>query len=77
MLDEYAIRFFALIQQSKQIDAEKAIENIVIASSPHIKDRDRRELISSLEKEARDIIDIATEEDSGAGLARLKRIFGK
>ena len=47
---------------------------VVIASAPHMKDSARLELLSGLQDEARDIMDVL-QENTDEGLEKLKRIF--
>lgn len=57
MLEEYALRFYALIEQSLKLDAMDWRQRMTIASSPYMEDSSRQEVAKNYEKQSHDIIE--------------------
>ncbi|PIW95319.1 MAG: hypothetical protein COZ85_00600 [Candidatus Moranbacteria bacterium CG_4_8_14_3_um_filter_34_16] len=76
VLDEYAIRFFYLLDDMYKIKAEEQ-EAISMASAyPYMKKEDARTYMSNLSRAKRDIIDIGRNNDNYDGLTALKKSLG-
>jgi len=77
VLNEYAIVFYSLLNQSLQIDAIEQFKQIEAASYPFMEKADRQNILSGLERQSSDIIELLDQENTAEGLTRLKKIFGQ
>lgn len=79
VLNEYAITFFALLNQGYRLRHEHYLMMCNIISFPHIEDdKARRQFIAQLEwaiKEPGDILN--NEDDEDNGIEQVKQLFGK
>lgn len=48
-MDEYAIVFFLLVKRSREIDSSNMLDDIIVVSSPMMKDAERKRLIRKIE----------------------------
>ena len=79
MMNEYAIRIYALINQSLILDARSRQEDILIASAPFAKKSDQRTIKNMYQRMGEDFVEkFLLDKDSGheAGMSKLKRLFG-
>ena len=73
MLDEYALRFYAFLEQSLKLDAMEWRESAMAASVPYMDEGNRNEILKSYENQSHDMIEDIREAKSatGEGLGEL------
>lgn len=71
-MEEYAVRFFVLLNHAYKIEAQEVKHLAVASMLPWISDSKRREIISSLDLMTSDILDIGLDDDDYSGLEKLK-----
>ena len=74
-MDEYAIRFFALLAMAYKMNATHLKEMALAAGLYQFKDDDRRSILASLDAQERDIVEMLAEESNYEGLETLKGIL--
>jgi hypothetical protein len=75
-LDEYAVRFYLLLDYVLKITAEEQYQRIVVAMAPHLKKEERTKIINSYLDIASDK-DVVTSDIIGRDRERLKRLLSQ
>ena len=57
MLDEYALRFYALLEQSLKLDAMDWKEAAMASSYPYMEESARQEIMDNYDKQGRDFLE--------------------
>ena len=78
MLDEYAIRFYALLEQAFRLEAMERLEHIGIISVPHMEKTERQMLINRFLDASSDILEtgLGNNDTTTDGISKLKKEFG-
>lgn len=76
MLDEYALRFYALLEQSIRLDASDWIESVYASAITAMSDDTRKELMDSYDNARRDIIEVIRDaQNNEDGVSQMREQF--
>lgn len=75
MLDEYALRFYALLEQSIKLDAGEWLQYAVVYSIPQMEEVDKKQAIEKYEKAIYDIVEDVRNSKNADKTGKLKELF--
>jgi hypothetical protein len=70
-MSEYAIRFYLLLDHAVRLQAQESYQALIAASFPHLKDRDRKDLMKKYLKLIDGVDDVDVQKDR----ERLRRLM--
>jgi hypothetical protein len=76
-LEENASVFFTLLNESYRINANERLEDITVASVPHMERDTADRVLRNYREVARDVIELTEEDDNFDDLSKLKEAFGQ
>jgi hypothetical protein len=77
MLEEYALRFYTLLEQSIRIDASDWKVMAMVAAYPYMDDSGKQQLMDRFDSMEFDIIEKLREGQISTNKSELKELFGE
>ena len=76
-MQEKAVIFFTLLNESYKLSAEEKLQEITVVSVPHLENGEARKVIGSYEQATRDIMDMIKDDNNYDNISKLKEGFAE
>lgn len=74
-MDEYAVTFYGLLNQSLKLDAEEFLQQLMVSGYPHMEESDRKDILDKLQNARRDFLADNADREDYSGIEQLKGLL--